>query len=140
MVTFLGAEGWVMDKHTGSGVKPPFWAPNLGGLCDAFLLHQRTMPTAWDPGLGQCWVFTDRSLVQSPVQKGEVERERVGVALFRRSWWSHQTKSSLDKLRNVPTGKGLNCNLKLIEASLAQVASRKQECKANQTKKGPKGH
>lgn len=37
------------------------------------------------------------------------------------------------------TGKGLSCNLKLVEASLAQVAGGNGECKANQDQEGSQG-
>lgn len=142
MVTFLGAEGWTMEKHTRSDVNPPSWAPNLGRICDAFLFYQQTMPAAGDLGLRQRWVFTARSCVQSPVQRDEVGRDGVGVALLRpsdrvngptrpRALWTSQEVHR--------TGKGLSCELKLVEASLAHAASGKWECKASEDQEGPQG-
>lgn len=56
METSLGVKGLATKKHTRRGVRLPFWAPNLGRVCDALLLNQQIsqiMPAARDPGLRQ---------------------------------------------------------------------------------------
>lgn len=88
-------------------MKPPSWAPNLGRICDAFLFYQQSMPAAWDLGLRQPWVFTTRLPAQSPVQRDEVGRDGVGLALLRPRdrGWPYQTKGSLDKPGSAPYWK-----------------------------------
>lgn len=130
-----------MEEQTRNGVKPPSWRPNLGRVCGAFLHRQQTVPAAWDPGL-RAWVFAARSLMQSPLQKDWVGRDGVKIALLRpRDRGGGPAKSQdLQTSQGVcGTEEGLSFNLKLAEASLAQVAGRKREQEANQDQEGSQG-